>query len=766
MKKITRYLLALFVSMLANIAFAEVFCVDTAEEIQAALTSAASNAEDDEVQIVQGTHVGNFFYISSESRNLSVSGGFTLGCNSQLANPENTILDGANKGGVFTISVANESSQILIYGVSIRNGLRSSGNGGGLFVNLEGADSNVIVRKSEFVNNRTNPSNAFSGGGGGSYINASRATLSNCSFIKNNSGEGQGGGLLVDAELTLNESYFSTNESAYHGGGLFVIGNIIDVTGSIFIYNSSGIFKYGGGIYARGSNIRLANNVIANNSSPDGGGGGVFTSSSLLNLTNNTIIYNRLAGPFGNGISGGVYVEAGNAYFYNNIFFSNQLDDIWIDNDPDGDYFGTSIELLNNNFNYLGFYSTIPITIHSSNYNNADPLFENISGGNFNLQPGSPMINAGYPNTPDLPATDIEGNPRIIGGRVDIGAHEYDDGTRYNLTTSLQGNGFGRVTSNPAGIDCGNDCDDPFPPLNNVVLTGTPDNGSTFAGWSGGGCSGTAPCTVKMDADKTVTASFTLSGSGEPALNAAVLPYARAIGMGETATAFGTLINSGTLTATSCALALPAGIPATFSYQTTDAGNALSGSPNTPVSIPAGAVQQFVFGITPTATFAATEIPVVFDCTNSAPAPSHTGVNTFILSASSSVPADLVAIASTVNNDGIVHLDPGSGIGFFATAAVNIGSTGTIQVQADDGERVLPLTLEICETTASGQRIGSCASRLTRTVNADETVYYTVNVFASQGVEIPFDPAFNRLYLRFVENGTTVGATNVAVTTE
>ena len=65
MKKITRYLLALFVSMLANIAFAEVFCVDTAEEIQAALTSAASNAEDYEVQVVQNSYYGNFTYISN-----------------------------------------------------------------------------------------------------------------------------------------------------------------------------------------------------------------------------------------------------------------------------------------------------------------------------------------------------------------------------------------------------------------------------------------------------------------------------------------------------------------------------------------------------------------------------------------------------------------------------------------------------------------------------------------------------------------------------
>jgi uncharacterized repeat protein (TIGR02543 family) len=43
-----------------------------------------------------------------------------------------------------------------------------------------------------------------------------------------------------------------------------------------------------------------------------------------------------------------------------------------------------------------------------------------------------------------------------------------------------------------------------------VVLTiGAVDPGWTFTGWNGGGCSGTAPCTVMMNADKTVTANFT-----------------------------------------------------------------------------------------------------------------------------------------------------------------------------------------------------------------------------------------------------------------
>jgi len=41
-----------------------------------------------------------------------------------------------------------------------------------------------------------------------------------------------------------------------------------------------------------------------------------------------------------------------------------------------------------------------------------------------------------------------------------------------------------------------------------VALSATPDSGSTFEGWSGA-CSGTGTCVITMDANKSVTATFT-----------------------------------------------------------------------------------------------------------------------------------------------------------------------------------------------------------------------------------------------------------------
>jgi hypothetical protein len=69
-----------------------------------------------------------------------------------------------------------------------------------------------------------------------------------------------------------------------------------------------------------------------------------------------------------------------------------------------------------------------------------------------------------------------------------------------------------------------------------VTLTATPTEGSTFAGWSGGGCSGTGTCQLTLSSDQDVTATFnagsakiatttTLSSSSNPAAIGQVVTY-------------------------------------------------------------------------------------------------------------------------------------------------------------------------------------------------------------------------------------------------
>ncbi|HBI15855.1 MAG TPA: hypothetical protein DDY20_10150 [Desulfobulbaceae bacterium] len=76
------------------------------------------------------------------------------------------------------------------------------------------------------------------------------------------------------------------------------------------------------------------------------------------------------------------------------------------------------------------------------------------------------------------------------------------------LTVKKTGTGSGTVTSEPVGINCGADCTEGYAFNTVVTLTATPAADSFFHGWSGGGCTGTGPCTVTMDLNKTVTATF------------------------------------------------------------------------------------------------------------------------------------------------------------------------------------------------------------------------------------------------------------------
>jgi hypothetical protein len=68
--------------------------------------------------------------------------------------------------------------------------------------------------------------------------------------------------------------------------------------------------------------------------------------------------------------------------------------------------------------------------------------------------------------------------------------------------------GDGRVTSRPAGIDCPSTCSTRVERGRTVQLRATALANATFAGWKGGGCSGTGVCTVDVTESTTVTARF------------------------------------------------------------------------------------------------------------------------------------------------------------------------------------------------------------------------------------------------------------------
>jgi hypothetical protein len=262
----------------------------------------------------------------------------------------------------------------------------------------------------------------------------------------------------------------------------------------------------------------------------------------------------------------------------------------------------------------------------------------------------------------------------------------------------------------------------------------------------------------------------TPSASTGPTLFASVLPSSRSVQVGETATAFATIINPSSSVATGCAIAPVTRVPATFLFQTTDFNtNKLTGSPNTPVDIPGNnGHQSFLIAFTPTAAFNPTDVVLAFTTTNTGigPAPTVTGLNTLLLSASTTPVPDIVALAATTSNDGTVHVPGPSGTGFFAVATVNVGASSTITATANTGAVTLPLSISLCQTNPlSGQCMSATGPSVTFQDIANATP--TVAVFVTASGDVPFIPQTNRIFVDFLDPGGVVrGSTSVAVTTQ
>lgn len=79
---------------------------------------------------------------------------------------------------------------------------------------------------------------------------------------------------------------------------------------------------------------------------------------------------------------------------------------------------------------------------------------------------------------------------------------------RHTLSATIAGSGAGSVSSTPPGLSCtAGTCPAEFDAGSQVTISANPGVDSVFAGWSGA-CGGTGNCSVTMDSDKSVTATF------------------------------------------------------------------------------------------------------------------------------------------------------------------------------------------------------------------------------------------------------------------
>lgn len=257
-----------------------------------------------------------------------------------------------------------------------------------------------------------------------------------------------------------------------------------------------------------------------------------------------------------------------------------------------------------------------------------------------------------------------------------------------------------------------------------------------------------------------------VSTSANAQLFTSIAPEARtSIINGPAVTYFASSINSGSETLTNCR-PVPGPFPAAnFSYQTVDAGNQLTGAPNTPVDIAPGTTQGFLLSYTPGAVPYADLVDgrITCDQRDSQYTPYLSG--TLAIENSGQIP-DIIAISATPSGDGVIRLNRAGGAGVMAVAAVNIGVAGEVRVAPQSlGTFPALASFEVCETDASAQCITQRASSLTVTFGANEVRTFAVFARGNAETNIPFYPDIIRvrLVLSATSTGRPVGLTSAAL---
>ncbi|HEY5838462.1 MAG TPA: right-handed parallel beta-helix repeat-containing protein [Pyrinomonadaceae bacterium] len=241
-----------------------------------------------------------------------------------------------------------------------------------------------------------------------------------------------GGGVENHGTLTISNSTFSGNNAIFSGGGVDNSHGTLTITNSTFFGNSA---MYGGGVWNSGGTVTISNSTFStNNALGASGGGGVETTNGTLTITNSTFSHNAGIG------AGAVKHDNGTVTITNSTFSDN----IGVGAGGVRNISGTII--LKNSIVANSAGSNCAGAITDGGNNLRWPSSDTSCVGTFGdpklaalannggptqtmaLQSASAAIDAGYPFFTPPPDYDQRGPgyPRVLNGRIDIGAYEFN----------------------------------------------------------------------------------------------------------------------------------------------------------------------------------------------------------------------------------------------------------------------------------------------------------------------------------------------------
>jgi len=379
--------------------------------IQSAIDAATPSAT---IQVLPGVYTEN---LDTKGKALTLT---------SVSSPADTIVDGGATAPVLKI-VTGEGRSTVVKGLTFRNGVNSSTlptNGGG-GISLIGSSPTILGCR--IVGNRCSGYGAGIGGATGTAVCS--PLIEDCLFLDNvasgaayASGAGIALGSGTAAKINLPEvrrCEFRNNVATQRGGGLYLnyyTNALVEdclFTGNQTIAAGTNL-EGGGAIYTSLlSNATFRNNVVVGNSSAGNGGGVKFFNVAASSFVNNTIVGNiggSVAG-FANAGVGGTQVVA---TFVNCILYDNGPTEISMT--------GMGATSIPPSANVT--YSDVAGGYAGTGNISTPPLLANAASGNVRLLVGSPCIDTGDSSAANLPTKDFEGDPRIVGASVDMGADE------------------------------------------------------------------------------------------------------------------------------------------------------------------------------------------------------------------------------------------------------------------------------------------------------------------------------------------------------